>query len=305
MIESNLQAIENIYQAVQNKDFHAKVEPNDVKLTNKESEQIVKRYWQYKSTQRARLYNHCARYLANKLSAFFNHHTEYVGLENWKNISGGSILTSNHFSPLENTAVREAVRKTDHKHLYIVSQETNLFASQPLKFLFWNYDILPITSQSTDFNYMGRVFPRHVKSALDQGDIVMIYPEQEMWYNYRKPRPVKRGAYYYAARFNVPVRSCFIEIIDDGIPASANFNKTHYRVHVLKTIYPDPHLSVRENSKLMAQQDYQQKVAAYEQAYRKPLTYRWESGDIAGLRKEDEIVNASRPEIIFNQEQKA
>ena len=34
---------------------------------------------------------------------------------------------------------------------------------------------------------------------------VLIYPEQEMWFNYRKPRPPKRGSYFYAAEAEVPI----------------------------------------------------------------------------------------------------
>lgn len=46
---------------------------------------------------------------------------------------------------------------------------------------------------------MGRKFPQRIKSVLDNNQIVIIYPEQEMWSNYCKPRPLQRGAYYYAA----------------------------------------------------------------------------------------------------------
>lgn len=291
MFESSSQTIKNIYNAVQRRDLNAKVEPNDAQLNESASRQLVKDYWQYKSTTKARLGNYIARETANSLSALVNRNTELVGLDKWDGIQGGAILTSNHFSPLENTAIRQAINKTTRQPLYIVSQETNLLTSEPLKFLFWNYDILPITSQATDINYMGREFPAHIKQVLDQGNIVMIYPEQEMWYNYRKPRPVKLGAYHYAAKFNVPIRSCFVEIIDDGIQDNPDFNHTHYRVHVLDNIYPIPTMSVRENTKWMAQVDYNQKVAAYEKAYGKPLTYSWQPGDVVGLRDEDALLH--------------
>lgn len=301
MLESSPQTIRNIYDAVKRGDLNSKVEPNDAQLSEAESRQLVRNYWQYKKTHKAGLYNHIARGLANSLSALFNQQTEFVGLDKWRGLSGGSILTSNHFSPLENTAIRQAVNKTGHQHLSIVSQETNLLVKEPLKFLFWNYDILPITSQATDINYMGRQFPAKIKSVLDAGNIVMIYPEQEMWYNYRKPRPVKLGAYHYAAKFHVPIRSCFVEIIDDGHSTNPDFNRTHYRVHILDPIYPVPSLSVRENTKRMAHIDYQQKVAAYEKAYGQPLTYSWQPGDIVGLKDEKGLLEPSKKMLGFIQ----
>ena len=53
-------------------------------------------------------------------------------------------------------------------------------------------------------------------------------------------------------------------------------------MHVLKPIYPDPKKTVRQNSIDMMNQDYAQKVEAYERAYGKKLTYDFEEDDIAG-----------------------
>ncbi len=110
----------------------------------------------------------------------------------------------------------------------------------------------------------------------------MIYPEQEMWFNYRKPRPPKRGAYYYAALHHVPVISCFIEIIDLEDMENEDFCKTKYVVHILPPIYPDMSKNVRENSQMMMETDYKQKMQAFEQAYHKKLSYDFEKEDIAG-----------------------
>ena len=61
-------------------------------------------------------------------------------------------------------------------------------------------------------NYIGNDFFDHLHTALDQEKWVLIYPEQEMWWNYRKPRKLQRGAYYFAAKQNVPIISIFVEI---------------------------------------------------------------------------------------------
>lgn len=103
-----------------------------------------------------------------------------------------------------------------------------------------------------------------------------------MWFNFRKPRPTKRGAYYYAAKFQMPVISCFVEMIDENEVDRDDFMKVRYRIHVLPLIYPDPNLSIRDNSVLMNEKDYQQKKEAYEKAYGKELEYSFDKADIAG-----------------------
>ena len=97
-----------------------------------------------------------------------------------------------------------------------------------------------------------------------------------MWFNYRKPRPCKRGAYLYAVKFNVPVISLFVEQL---------VKSTHlhtFKVHVLPVIYPDRQLDERTASLRMQHTDYEQKCAAYVKVYGKKLTYDFEDGDIAG-----------------------
>lgn len=282
---SQQEVVRNIKRAVLQREFHAKVEPSDPKLTSAESQRVIDQFWKNKQSARGHFNNHLARGFANTASYWLNLHTKFSGLEKLAQVTGPAILTTNHFNPFENTAVRVAIRRAGRKHLYIVSQETNCLATGWLGFLFNNYDILPIVSQQKNFAYMGREFPKHLKQVFDQGEIVMIYPEQEMWLNYRKPRPLQRGAYYYAARFQVPIISCFNEIIDTGKRDNDEFNKTRMHLHILDPIYPDSSLSVRACSLKMRDQDYRQKVAAYEKAYHEPLTYRWEAGDIVGWRQ--------------------
>lgn len=80
-----------------------------------------------------------------------------------------------------------------HKCLYIVSQDTNFGMTELVGFLLNNVDIILL---NTSIEYLGRVFPSLIKRTVDAGNFVLIYPEEEMWFNYRKPRPFKRGTYY-------------------------------------------------------------------------------------------------------------
>ena len=63
------------------------------------------------------------------------------------------------------------------------------------------------------------------------------------------------------------------------------FSQVKYIIHVLKPIYPDASLSIRENSIKMAEIDYNQKKEAYEKYYGKALTYDFSYDDIAGYRR--------------------
>ena len=72
-----------------------------------------------------------------------------------------------------------------------------------------NFDSLPIDH---DFHYLSCIFPKKLAQVLSKPGWILIYPEEELWFNYRKPRPLKKGAYYYAAKFNQPIISTFTEI---------------------------------------------------------------------------------------------
>lgn len=273
--------INNIKKAVAAGDFHRKVEVNDPNVSRADIDQILTDYVREQPTLRFKTKQLVARHYLSLLTDAINWRTEIVGLNNLSGLHGGAIVTSNHFSPFENTAIRKAIRKAGYKKLAIVSQASNNEMTGILGF-FMNYaDVIPIANS---LNYLGHEFPKLLKKQLDNGVPILIYPEQEMWYNYRKPRPPQRGAYFYAATFNVPIISCFIEIIDLNKPASEAFNKVRYRVHILKPIFPNPTMSVRQNSLAMMQQDYQQKKDAYQEAYHIPLTYTFQPHDIAGWR---------------------
>lgn len=278
------EVIANIKNCSESGQWNSKVEIDDPDLSAEEKTALVKDWLKNRYTLKYKVNNKIARIMSRIITDKENKNTVFTGLKNIKDVQGGAIITSNHFNPMDNTAIQKMVRKSGKKRLFIVSQETNL-AMKGLLGFFMNYmDIIPITSDS---NYMERDFYGILKEKTGQGQYILIYPEQEMWFNYRKPRPLKRGAYYYAARLGVPVISCFVEIRDQQAKETEEFYKVRYIVHVLKPIYPDPKKSVRENSFEMMEKDYAQKVRAYEKSYKKRLDPKFENADIAGwIRKE-------------------
>lgn len=152
-------------------------------------------------------------------------------------------------------------------------------------FLMNNADIIPISGK---ISYMKSKFPDFLKELLDEKNFILIYPEQEMWFNYRKPRSLKPGAYYYAAKNNVPIIPCFIEMEDKNELDNEEFKKVKYTIHVLKPIYPDKNKNIKENTNNMMENDYNQKKNAYEICYGKKLDYKFEKDDIAGLVEKEE-----------------
>lgn len=271
--------IQNMKEAVQREAYNDKVEVDDPNLSAEEKSEIINHYLQNYRTLGYKICNWLARCVIDTVTKTENRSTQVRGLDNLTGITDGAIVTSNHFNPLDNTVVRCAVKKAGYKRLYIVSQETNLAMKGIVGFLMNHADIIPLTNSK---KYLETYFPPLLQKILSKKGLILIYPEQEMWFNYRKPRPPKRGAYYYAAQNYVPVISCFVEIRDTSEKETAQFYKTEQIIHILEPIYPDRSLSVRENSKIMMAADYRQKVAAYEQAYGKKLNYDFEESDIAG-----------------------
>ena len=114
---------------------------------------------------------------------------------------------------------------------------------------------------------------KSIKTLLDRGEKIMIYPEQAMWWNYRKPRPLKPGAFKFAAKNNVPVLPVFITMNDTEFIDEDGFPVQEYTVHYLPPIYPDKNLSLQENERAMCEKNYQLWVETYEKFYSEKLAY--------------------------------
>ena len=273
------QIIENIQRCVEEGKFNDKVEVDDPSLSLQEKKELIAKYLNKRNKLGYKICNKIARVIINMVTWSENRDTEIEGIENIAEIKSGAIITSNHFNPLDNTVVRKFTKKIGKSRLYIVSQDTNLAMKGIIGFIMNYADIIPISSDNT---YMRSKFLSMVEDIISKNQFILIYPEQEMWFNYRKPRPLKRGAYYYAAKFNVPIISCFVEIKNIGKKENKEFYKSKYVMHVLKPIYPDASKSIRENSIMMMNKDYEQKVEAYEKAYGKKIQYDFAYDDIAG-----------------------
>ena len=195
------------------------------------------------------------------------------GMENLKNVKTGAILTCNHFNPYDSFTIEKVFRlagQHKNKKLFKVIREGN-YTNFPgmYGFFFRNCNTLPLSSNKRTMIE----FVKAVDVILKRGDFILIYPEQSMWWNYRKPKPLKNGAFNFAARNNVPVIPIFITMEDSEIIGEDGFPVQEYTVNIEKPIYPDENLTEKENTEAMKEKNYEVWKNIYEDFYKMPLEY--------------------------------
>ena len=201
------------------------------------------------------------------------------GIENFEAIQkSGAILTCNHFNPFDNFAIHYVLFKYMYKPgkqvLYKVIREGN-YTNFPgiYGFFFRHCNTLPLSANfSTMKNFMAAM-----KVLLERGEKVLVYAEQGMWWNYRKPRPLTAGAFKFAAESKVPVLPIFITMNDSDKIGGDGFPIQEYTLHFLPAIYPDESKSTKENMEIMKDKNYAAWKEVYENTYGIPLTYSCDS----------------------------
>ena len=265
MDEGRLKVIENIKFAVEEGNFNKKVEEGDPVLTDEQRTEIIGKFDNLKEKLQNKTKAYLARNIVDIITEKINMDTEIIGLEKIKDIDGGAIITSNHFSKVDNTIIRYLLHRIGRgKHFYIIVQETNIIMPGSIGWLLRNCYTMPLSKNA---EYMTKNFAPALEKLLKQNEYVLIYPEEEMWFNYRKPRPLKIGAYHYAAKFNVPIIPCFIEIREKETIGASGFYDLKYKLHILNPIYPDMSLGLKERKEKMRKIDYDQRVEAYERIW--------------------------------------
>lgn len=201
---------------------------------------------------------------------------EVRGIENYRAVSDrGVIITANHFNPFDNYAVFKVIEKDlGRRRLYKIIREGN-YTSFPgiYGYFFRHCNTIPLASNISALREMMSA----VGKLLERGEKILIYPEQGMWWNYKKPRPLKSGAFRFSVRAGAPVLPFFLTLEDtdriggDGFPIQA------YTVHILPAIFPDPEKGMKENMREMALKNYEAWKETYESFYGIPLEYTTEA----------------------------
>lgn len=192
------------------------------------------------------------------------------GLEHLANAKG-AVITCNHFHPMDSFIMQRVFDDSKHKkRLYRVIREGN-YTGFPgfFGFMMRHCNTLPLSSNLQTM----KKFLKAVKQVLEQENCVLIYPEQSMWWNYQKPKPMKSGAFDMAVKNNVPVIPCFITMKDldkldaDGLPCK------EYTPHLGAPLYPDPTLPKPQAKEKLKAQNEAFCREVYERVYGMPLEY--------------------------------
>ncbi len=194
-----------------------------------------------------------------------------TGEEHLAALQNGAIITCNHFHPFDNYVVFHCIRKhLPKKYLYKVIREGN-FTNFPglYGYMFRHCHTLPLSrNRRTMMNFMSAV-----NTLLKSGESILIYPEQAMWWNYKKPRPFKIGGFKMAAHAGVPVLPTFITMTDDSRLDGDGYPIQRFTLHVMPPIYPDKELSEKAAAEKMMATAYELCKAKYEEVYNTPLSY--------------------------------
>lgn len=189
------------------------------------------------------------------------------GIENVISIETGAIITCNHFHPFDTFSIEHILQEAgSDKKLYKVMREGNFTNfPRPLN-LYFKYDNTLPLSQNKETMEM---FEKSLSTILERGDLVLVCPEQSMWMGYKKPKPMKYGAFKWATENEVPVIPTFItqREVEENEQAQA------YTIHIGTPIYPDHSLSLRENIRRMRNLDFEFCKRTYERVYGVPLEY--------------------------------
>ena len=199
---------------------------------------------------------------------------DVVGIENFDQVNGGCIITCNHFHPFDSFAVWKTIKTHMKGNLWKVIREGN-YTNPPAPFgkFFKHCNTLPLSqNRKTMMKFLAAV-----DTLLSRGEKILVYPEQNMWWNYKKPRPMQDGAFKLAAKSDVPVLPVFITMRDSDVLDADGFYVQKYTIHFLPAIYPDKNLSRNQKIEDLKQKNYAAWKETYENFYGRKLVYKKEN----------------------------
>lgn len=216
----------------------------------------------YDQLRKTNIFSKTYKIIVKSILKLFGPIVDFLGfkikIEGRKNLKGikSGITISNHVHYLDCLWNYQALSRK--RHVYITGAPFNFkkgFFGATLK----AGGFIPI---ATSFSQK-KEFDKYLADILAKGGFVHFYPEQAMWLRYEQSRPLKKGAFYYASKNNVPI-----------IPMVICFRKAKLRkkkavtIKICAPIYPDPNLSQADNCTMMnnlAQQEYDNAIIEFYQ----------------------------------------
>lgn len=185
------------------------------------------------------------------------------------NIRGikAAVVTCNHVNKFDCLVVKGAIGQK----LYVTAAPFNNmkgFLGEMMR----AGKMIPL---SESFSGMKK-FNQAIDTLLNKNKFVLFYPEQAMWWYYKKPRPNKNGAFHYAVKNNVPVIPSFITFVETGKTGEEGFSQKQFILNFGKPIYIKPELTARENIEYLKNANFQAWKEIYETFYSKKLEYAFE-----------------------------
>lgn len=184
-----------------------------------------------------------------------------VGKKNVKALKkSGAVTVCNHFHYVDTLFVREAIGHFRSYHTLAPWNNKGGAGGHIVR----HGGTLPFSS---DIKAM-RNFNAEAERLLKKGKFINFYPEHSMWWAYRKPRPMRDGAFHYAVKFGVPV-----------LPLFCTFDKSRkgkikkLRIHVLPPIYPPENMPKKQAEEKMKEAAEAEWRECYEKTYNTPLVY--------------------------------
>lgn len=237
--------------------------PNQIDYKRKKLTNKIKRFFTYKM-----IWHKVNKLIEQKLFCI----KEIKGIENYRSVKTGAIITCNHFNVGDSFAMDYvfSYAKLKGKRLFRVIRESNYTDPIPqFKAIMRHCNTLPLSQNSETL----KKFMQSVNELLEEGNFILVYPEQSMWWNYRKPRPLKNGAFRFSVKNNVPVIPIFITMQDSDVIDNDGFNVQEYTINIGKPIYPNPNLDLKENIENLKNKNFEYWKETYENFYNKKLEY--------------------------------
>lgn len=203
-----------------------------------------------------------ALYLFVPLILFFGVGCRVRGKKNLKGVKGGIIVT-NHVHYLDSLMVESFAPYHKVFHTGAGFNSKKGIRGELLKLLGY----LPLNGTFSAQKH----FNNRLEQILKRGGYVQFYPEHAFWHRYKKPRPYIGGAFKYAAKFSVPVIPTFITFESTPLRRLLGL-KERAVLNVLKPIYPDKNLTLRENADMLSSRAFLAATDCYTRVYgQKPV----------------------------------